>query len=82
MIWKSLLHFQEIENYEKVVFLTKDSDYNSNYSVEFKAKWYNHFTIVTDEKNFLIKVKKDCEHYIKERAINDYAQTDYLKANL
>lgn len=79
LIWESLLHFKEIENYDKVVFLTQDSDYNANCSIEFKAKWNKHFTILTDENNVIVEVEKDYELYIKERAIYDFAQTDYFK---
>jgi PIN domain len=79
LIWESLLHFQEIANYDKIVFITQDSDYNSSCTVEFKQKWNKHFTILTDENNVLVEIEKDYELYIKERAIYDFAQTDYFK---
>ena len=79
LIWESLLNFQEIINYDKIVFLTQDSDYNSSCSAEFKEKWNKHFTILTDENNVIVEIEKDYELYIKERVIYDFAQTDYFK---
>jgi hypothetical protein len=79
LIWESLLHFQEIANYDKVVFLTQDSDYNSSCKTEFIDKWNKHFTILTDENNVLVEIQKDYELYINERVIYDFAQTDYFK---
>ncbi len=38
LIWESLLHFPEVENYDKVIFLTGDSDY-TNCKAEFAEKW-------------------------------------------
>jgi hypothetical protein len=79
LIWESLLNFQEIINYDKVIFLTQDSDYNSSCNAEFKEKWNKHFTILTDENNVIVDIEKTYELYIKERAIYDFAQTDYFK---
>ncbi len=79
LIWESLLHFQEITNYDKIIFLTQDSDYNSSCKTEFVDKWNKHFTILTDENNVIVDIEKDYELYVKERAIYDFAQTDYFK---
>ena len=79
LIWESLLHFQEIANYDKVIFLTQDSDYNASCKTEFADKWNKHFTILTDENNVIVDIEKDYELYIKERAVYDFAQNDYFK---
>lgn len=79
LIWESLLHFQEIANYDKVIFLTQDSDYNVSCTDEFMAKWNKHFSIITDENNVIVELQKDYGNYIAERAIYDFAQTEYFK---
>jgi hypothetical protein len=78
LIWESLLHFPEVENYDKVIFLTGDSDY-SNCKAEFADKWNKHFTLVSDENNAIAEIQKDYELYISERAIYEFTQTDYFK---
>lgn len=78
LIWESLLHFPEVENYDKVIFLTGDSDY-TNCKEEFSEKWNKHFTIVADENNAIAEIQKDYELYISERAIYEFTQTDYFK---
>lgn len=79
LIWESLLHFQDIANYDKIIFVTQDSDYNASCTVEFMAKWNKHFSIITDENNVIVEVHKDYGNYIAERTIYDFAQTDYFK---
>jgi hypothetical protein len=78
IVWESLMHFDGVADFDKVIFLTKDTDYG-NCQVEFKAKWNRHIAIIADENNVLAEIQKDYDLYIRERAIYDYAQTDYFK---
>ncbi len=77
LIWESLLHYEELENYDKVIFLTADSDY-TNCKDEFVSKWNKHFTILSDENNVLADINKDYGNYIAERTMYDFAQTEYF----
>ena len=78
LIWESLLHYPELVNYDKVIFLTGDSDY-TNCKSEFVEKWNKHFTIIADENNAIAEINKDYSNYIEERAIHDYANNEYFK---
>lgn len=79
LIWESLLHFENIVNYNKVIFMTQDSDYNVSCTEEFQAKWNKHFSIITDENNVIVEILKDYDNYITERALHDFAGTDYFR---
>jgi hypothetical protein len=78
IVWESLIHFDGVTDFDKVIFLTKDTDY-SNCQLEFKAKWNIHIAIMADENNVTAEIEKDYELYIKERKIYNFAQTDYFK---
>lgn len=78
IVWESLMHFDGVTDFDKVIFLTKDTDY-ANCQVEFKAKWNRHISISSDENNVLAEIQKDYELYINERVIYDFAQTEYFK---
>ena len=78
IVWESLMHFDGVTDFDKVIFITKDTDY-TNCQVEFKAKWNRHISIISDENNALVEIQKDYDFYINERAIYEYAQTDYFK---
>lgn len=78
IIWESLMHYEGIADFDKVIFLTKDTDY-ANCQVEFKKKWNRHIFISSDESNVLAEIQKDYELYINERAIYDFAQTEYFR---
>lgn len=77
IVWESLMHFDGVTDFDKVIFITKDTDY-TNCQVEFKAKWNRHISIISDENNAIVEIQKDYDFYINERAIYDYAQTDYF----
>ncbi len=78
IVWESLMHFDGVTEYDKVIFITKDGDY-SNCEHEFKAKWNRHIAIEKDENNAIAEIQKDYELYISERAIYEFTQTDYFK---
>lgn len=77
VVWESLMHFADVADYDKIIFLTKDGDYK-NCEIEFKEKWNRYITIWQDENNVIAEIQKDYDNYIKERVIHDYAQTDYF----
>lgn len=77
IVWESLMHYEEVKDYDKVVFITKDGDY-SNCDKEFRKKWNKHFAIEKDENSVIVEILKDYELYIKERALYDYTHTEYF----
>lgn len=77
IIWESLMNYDGLGEYHKVIFITKDGDY-ANCDVEFKKKWNKHIYITSDENLVLAAIQKDYENYIKERVIYDFAQTEYF----
>lgn len=78
VVWESLMHFDDVTNYDKIIFLSRDGDYK-NCDVEFREKWQRHISILKDENNVIVDIQKDYDNYIKERAIYDFSQTDYFK---
>ncbi|MBU0710644.1 DUF4935 domain-containing protein [bacterium] len=81
LIWESLMNFEEVVNYDKIIFLSKDGDFH-NCEVEFRDKWQRHMTILSDENNVVAEILKDYDNYIDERAIYDFAQTEYFREYL
>lgn len=78
IVWESLMHFDGVSDFDKVIFITKDGDY-ANCEVEFKDKWNRHIAIEKDENNAIAEIQKDYGLYISERAIYEFTQTDYFK---
>lgn len=78
IVWESLMNFEEIKNYDKITFITKDGDFNKHCETEFKTKWERHINILQDENNVLADIQRDYDNYIKERTIHDFAQTEYF----
>ncbi len=78
ILWESLMHFDGVADYDKVIFITKDGDY-SNCEHEFKEKWNKHISIEKDENNAIAEINKDYELYIEEREIYDFSQSEYFR---
>lgn len=78
VIWESLMHFERVEDFDKVIFLTKDGDYKDNCVVDFRIKWKRHIEIFKDENLVVAELQKDYGNYIEHRKIYDYALKDYF----
>jgi len=78
IVWESLMHFDGVTDFDKVIFITKDGDY-TNCEAEFRDKWNRHISIEKDENNAIAEIQKDYELYITERDIYEFTQTDYFR---
>ncbi len=79
IIWETLMHFEGVLEFDKIIFLSKDGDYKENCLDDFKGKWNRHIKIEKDKNNVIAEIKKDYGNYIAERVIYEFAQTDYFK---
>lgn len=77
VIWETLLNYQEIEKYHKVILVTKDEGFKGC-ETEFEAKWNRHFKIIAAPEAVNTELGIDYKNYIEERAIHDFAQTEYF----
>lgn len=78
IIWESLMHFEKVADFNKVIFLTKDGDYKENCVDDFKAKWERFIEIEKDENRVIAKLKDDYGNYIEYRKIYEYTHTEYF----
>lgn len=79
IIWETLMHFDMVLDYDKVIFLSKDGDYKENCLDDFTQKWNRHIKIEKDKNNVIAELKKDYGNYIEERAIHDFANKEYFR---
>ncbi len=78
VIWETLMHFEKVQEFDKIIFLTKDGDYKDNCVVDFKDKWERHIDISKDENLVIAELQKDYGNYIEHRKVYEYAQKDYF----
>jgi hypothetical protein len=77
IVWESLMHYDDVEAYDKFIFITKDTDYG-NCQNEFKDKWNKHIVTLKDENSVMGEILKDYELYIKEKTLYDYTHKEYF----
>lgn len=86
IVWESLMHYNGIRDFDKIIFLTKDGDFNNHCKDEFKEKWGKFLAIEKEETNVVAVLGRDYKNYIENRTVYDYARKeyfdDYLKDSL
>jgi hypothetical protein len=82
VIWETLMHFEGIKDFDKIIFLTKDSDYKENCYEDFNAKWQRYLRIVKDENFAIAELQTDYGNLIEHRKVYDYTQTEYFDSHL
>jgi hypothetical protein len=78
ILWESLMNFEGIIDYDKIIFLTKDGDFNKNCIDEFKSKWKKYVAIEKDENNVIATLQKDYKNYIDYRKVYDFSEKEYF----
>lgn len=78
LIWESILNYEELTNFDKLVFLTKDGDY-TGCEYEFRGRWDKHIEIKKDEASVIAEIEKDYKNYIDFRQLYTYANSAYFK---
>lgn len=78
LVWESLMLYEGVANYDKIILVSKDGDFNKHCVEEFKAKWQKHFVIIQDENRVMAVLTEDYGNYIDYRKVYDYAQKDYF----
>ncbi len=82
VIWETLMHYDKVQDYDKVIFLSKDGDYKENCVEEFNTKWQRHIAIEKDENKAKDQLNKDYENYIAFRHYFEYAEKEYFQTYL
>ena len=78
-VWESLMHYEGVSDYDKVIFVCKDGDFNRHCEDEFKGKWKRHIEIEKNEQNVIAELKRDYENFIRNRKVYDFADKEYFK---
>jgi hypothetical protein len=78
VIWESLMHYDPIADYDKVIFVTDDGGFDGC-EPEFVDKWNKHFKIVSNTIEAEAELRKDYGNYIEFHKFYEYANKDYFK---
>lgn len=79
VIWMSLLNCENLDNYDKVIFVSKDSDFNDKCKFEFEEKIKKHICITTSVAFVITEIEGDYKYFIEEKEWIDFVNTDYFK---
>jgi hypothetical protein len=78
IIWESILNYEKLDEYNKVIFVTKDSGFDNNCISEFESKIQKYIKIVPSIELVIQELNKDYEFYIQHYEVIDFANEDYF----
>lgn len=79
LVWESLMNFDKVEEYDKIIFICKDGDFNKHCEDEFSDKWKRHIAIEKNWQNVVTELEKDYKNYIENRIVYDFADKEYFQ---
>ncbi len=83
VIWESLIHYDDIGEYDKIFFLTKDGDYKENCYEEFNLMWPEQEILIRKEPaQIIIDIERIYQEYLSEKEIFDFTESDIFKETL
>lgn len=82
IVWESLLHYEKLTEYDKVIFITADNDFKPNCIDEFKLKWNKHIKFLKTPSEIEAELKSDYGNYIEFSQFYEHTETEYYKGYL
>jgi hypothetical protein len=78
IIWETLLNYEDVKNYDKVILVTKDKGFEGC-EEEFITKWNRHFKIISAPEAVNTELGNDYQNYLEFRPFFDYAEKEYFQ---
>lgn len=83
IIWESLIRYDDISEYDKIFFLTKDGDYKENCYEEFRSLWpEQEIFIRKDPSQIILDIERIYHDYLAEKEIFDYTESQIFTETL
>lgn len=82
VIWMSLLNYENLKKYDKVIFVSNDSGFNEKCKSEFEEKIMKHICISPSAEFVISEIEEDYQSTIRINEFTDFANTDYFKDHL
>lgn len=83
VIWESLIRYDDIGEYDKIFFLTKDGDYKENCYEEFNLMWPEQEILIRkDPAQIIIDIERIYQEYLAEKELYDFTESDVFTQTL
>lgn len=82
IVWESLLHYENLDAFDKVIFITADNDFKQNCIDEFQLKWNKHIKFLKAPTEIEAELNTDYGNYIEFRQFYEYSETEYFQGFL
>lgn len=81
VIWESLMHYEFVKDFDKVIFVTEDNGFDGC-QAEFIDKWNKHFKIVKNSSELRIELTADYGNYIEFQKVYELSTKDVFTEHL
>lgn len=77
VIWESLMHYGEVSNFDKILFVTDDTGYDGC-EKEFIDKWNKHIKIIKNHTALEAELRTDYGNYMQYHKVYEFAGKEYF----
>lgn len=77
VIWESLMHYEEVPNFDKILFVTDDTGYDGC-EKEFIDKWNKHIKIIKNHTALEAELRTDYGNYMQYQKVYEFAGKEYF----
>jgi hypothetical protein len=77
VIWESLMHYEEVANFDKVLFVTDDTGFDGC-EKEFIIKWNKHIKIIKNHAALETELRADYSNYMQYQKVYEFAAKEYF----
>jgi hypothetical protein len=79
MIWESILHYGNYDDYDKIILFTGDADFDQKCKAEFELKVNKELAITPSIELLQTKIEGDYTALIQSKKWRDFVETEYFK---
>lgn len=79
LIWESILNFNGITEFDNVILLTTDNNFNDECKNEFQTTLQKYISFVSSGEYLLQELAGDYEEHIKNNQLTNFGGSEYFK---
>lgn len=82
VIWESVLNYEKIDDFNKVIIMTRDNGFDESCVEEFNMKHRKYMFVFNNSKEALLELSKDYGMILEDNEYLKFAKGEYFKDQL
>ena len=82
VIWESILNYDELAKYDKVILVSNDAGFNKDCEIEFQTRFQKYISINPSAEFIINEITEHYSILIKMNDFADFVKSDYFKDHI